>query len=324
MQARLNALYDDTRFSGVGMQTKTDIINTIGIELDEDTEKKFTKAQLQEALHYLLAKTAVTKPEIKRLFIHDTQSFSSYRGDPFYFGYHDNFWLYLAASDLSNHHHHHRSSSFFGGGGGGDSSRDCKEGAAILVAIACVCAAGLCCVYCTAKAYESAESEPVKNIKVGTATVAGLLTFILLTYYLFEKDVLKSKMEDDYDFSPAAYRFIIVLLAAVGAFLAAGTVSTLNRYLPCLPKKPEFPGLSPEGELALLELSTIQILLEKGWHHEFDNVAQSDALIREVIKIYIDHLSLDATLEASNDVHIEVMEEKEDEEEERQSRRLMR
>lgn len=54
---RINELYDLTRFPGVSLQTRTDIINAMGIDIEGLTTNeggRFTQKQLSVGLQYLL------------------------------------------------------------------------------------------------------------------------------------------------------------------------------------------------------------------------------------------------------------------------------
>jgi hypothetical protein len=297
-------LYSDKRFTRVSSETKTDIINTIGIDVneakDDIADSRFTQQELREALHYLLATEAQRNPNVERLLVRESassssssSSSSSFRlGDPFYFGNNDPFLWYWAGYN-SGHSHHH--------GHSGDSSSSlsldgCKdEGVLIAIALACVCAAGCCCGVCMAKTIDGPESRGVKTAKVTASSVTGIAVFVVLLWYLIKNDIWRSSLVDDHDWDLAGYRVFLTLVSAFGGLLASGTVSTVNNIWRCLPQpEREVPQPSAAVLAALNDLDTIKTLLSKGWSRSGDNKAECDAFIREVIMTYIETIAAPA------------------------------
>jgi hypothetical protein len=295
---KFNDLYNDKRFIHVSPQTKTDIISTIGIDVNEAkddlAESRFTRQELMAALHYLLATEAKHNPNVKRLVVRESPSSSSYNvGSPFYFGNNDPLLWYWSGyhSGYSHSHHHH------GGGGGcmdlgGGSNGGNNEGIAIVVALACVCAAGCCCVTCMARTVEGPESDAVINAKVTVSTVTGVAVFVVLLWHLIQNDIWRSSLVDDYHWDLDGYRFFLTLVSAFSGLLASGTVSTVNNIWRCLPSPDrEIPQPSAAVLAALNDLGTIKIFLSKGWSRPGDNKAECNAFIREVVLAYIDAIA---------------------------------
>jgi hypothetical protein len=295
---KFNDLYNDKRFIHVSSETKTDIISTIGIDVneakDDVAESRFTQKELTEALHYLLATQAQQNPNVERLVMRESASSSSSSssysvGNPFYFGSNDPLLWYWSGynSGYSQGHHH-------GGGSSSSMSLDgCKdEGVLIAIALACVCAAGCCCGLCMNSTIEGPESHSVKRAKVTASSVTGVAVFVVLLWYLIKNDIWRSSLVDDHDWDLGGYRFFLTLVSAFGGLLASGAVSTVNNIWRCLPAPDrEVPQPSAAVLAALDDLQTVKTLLSKGWSRPGDNAAECDAFIREVVMAYIDAIA---------------------------------
>jgi hypothetical protein len=292
----LKELYSDKRFSQVSEQTKTDIISTIGIDINEAKSEvvasRFTQSELTQALHYLLAREAKNSPQVQRLVIreHSQPSYIS-TNNAFYFRNDDPFlWYWMGYnSGYSNASASSSSSSMDCG--------DCKgdgEGLLIALAAACVCAAGCCCVLCMKETIEGPESDCVINTKVGVSSVTGVAVFISLLCYLIQEDIWRASLVDDHNWDVHGYKLFLVLIAASTGLFASGAVSTVNNIWRCLPEPTR--GL-PQPSAAVLEalksLETVQTLLSRGWSHEGDNIAECDAFTREVVLTYIQTIACD-------------------------------
>lgn len=181
----LKELYDPKIFPGVRPETRTDIINTVGIDVNGLTLNeggKFTKEQLCEGLRYLLA----TNKDL-HTYLEEPQSSSrnsSSNPDPFYIPTnHILFYLLLNSTDNSG-------DSCFPDGG--CDSQD-KEGALFVCAIIAVCLIVGGSSYCTAKNMCSTiannESNSVKAAKI-ILTFSVFAVTVALTYYLLPSPLM--------------------------------------------------------------------------------------------------------------------------------------
>jgi hypothetical protein len=304
-----NELYKDSRFAGVSDSTKTDIISTIGIDVNEAkqdvAESKFTQLELTQALHYLLATQAQENEDVARLLVvkENPNPSSSSIPDPFYFHNDDPFLWYWVGYN-SGHSHHH-GGSIFGGGGGGGGNSNCGdgEGVALVIAAACVCAAGCCCVFCMKATVEGPESTAVKTAKVSASTLTGAAVFAILTYFLIKNDIWRSSLVDDHNWDVAGYRTFQVLMAAFSGLLASGAVSTVNNIFQCLPEPHRDIPKPPARILeALKDLQTVKELLSKGWSRPGDNQEQCDEFIRATVLAYINEIAAAPKAEVRIDI----------------------
>jgi hypothetical protein len=288
----MQSLRSDPRFSGVSAQTKTDIIATIGIDIneakDDIAESKFTQAELSEALHYLLATEAPNNPQLQSFIHTERQNEFTYMGDPFFFSHNDPYFMLINIPQI-----HH-------GGGGGNISNDNNlpaEGLIIAVLCACVCIAGCCCVLCTKVTLASNESENVKKTKVSVSIIVGVVAFIASMILLTHYDVLREDIVvGDDDIGP--YFIILFLISVSAGLFSGGLVATANNMIPCLPDK-NIPKPSTRILEALKDLETVKTLLSKGWKRDGDNVTQCKDFIREVVKEYIQMIACTPVPETS-------------------------
>lgn len=291
---KLTELYDPNNFPGVSPETRTDILGAIGLDLNEAKEdvdnKKFTQAELTQALHYLLGKKAKTNTKVSDLIVYEGSGVKLDVLDPFYFRKSDPFYNYLLLENFGHSHHH----------SGSDlglivPSGNCKpEEAAIIGCVVLVCSVGCCCYMCTEAAYKTEESEFVQNSKTCVASLLGLVTFILMTYFFITRDVGRHTAIDENDFSEEGYRLCQVLAGIASGLFSAASLLTIFNYIlpPCLPNlNPEPPKPSRRVLEALKDLGTIDTLLDKGWHRENDDVEQCNLFIRAVIKMYIEQMA---------------------------------
>ncbi len=274
----LNKLYDPKIFPGVSPETRIDIINTVGIDVNGLTLNeggKFTEAQLCEGLRYLLA----TNKDLHTYLEETPQSSSrnsSSRHDPFTIPTnHILFYLLLNSTDNSG------DSCFSDGGCDGCDSQD-KEGALLVCAITAACLIVIGTSYCTVKntcsTIASNESNSVKAAKIILTLCVFAATFAL-TYYL-----LSSSIDDE------LYRLMVAL--SIAAALAALT-SYISKESLCLTKI-----ATPKKEL-LDELQTVKEILKRGYARPGDNKEQCKAFVR----YYIQSISSDHKIEFDQPHH---------------------
>lgn len=266
-------LYDLNKFPGVSQQTRTDIINTVGIDVNGLTLNeggKFTEEELCEGLRYLIA----TNKDL-HIYLEKSQSpgsnTSSSNHDPFYIPTSHDFFPYLLLN------------STYSSGDSGVPSDGChgrcdSDGAAyICIAItALALVAGFC--YCTGKnTYSTIESNESNSVK--TAKIILTLSVFAATFTLI------------YCFVPIDDEFIRAMVALPIAAALAAFSSYTSKKFPCLPKI-----ASPEKEL-LDELQTVKQILERGYDRPGDNKEQCKQFVKEVVRYYIQTISKENNIE---------------------------
>lgn len=292
---RFKQLYNDKRFNQVSAQTKTDIINTIGFDVnnanDAVEESKFTQDELRQGMRYILVEEAKKKPEVKNYYVCSSSSSSVDR--IFFFNNNDpllNYYLidsatHLISGDPGAYHHSDCCQGLSSGSGGGD-----RHAEAVCCAITAAAVVAVGCCYCTAMNLKdidrSNETQGTKSLKSAGSILSGLSAAVLSGYF-FLSDAFRGYQENQNGWThEGTIAFGIVMAGLIGATVSNVT-AFLAKQIECLPK-PESFGLNRPSQAVLDELATARRLITENYHKQGDDSAQVREFIKAVIHAYID------------------------------------
>jgi hypothetical protein len=278
----LSQLYDSNQFSGVSQQTRTDIINALGIDIESVTVNEggiFTAKQLCEGLRYLLA----TNKNL-HIYIEKSSSQSYDSSNPFAISTNDALFIQIVSPSTPSTSTPSNSANCCESSDGCHGSNSEKALFICAGILAVALAFGFC--YCSGKntcvTLKSQESNLVKSAKVSLTLFSFAATFTLAYFLIPSNDVL----------TRAIFSFPI-------AAAAASLSSLISKKISCLPKIPK-----PKKEI-LDELQPIKRILEGGYtrsgyrsgyqleDRSGDNKEQDHTFIKEAVRYYIQKISKD-------------------------------
>lgn len=294
----LQSLHNPVNYRGVSPETRTAIINAIGIDIEglcKQQGGKYTEEELIRGLRYLLSSHA----HLRRYM--ETSPDYCFHSDPFFVP-NGTDWLLLslAVSSTMNHHHHHGGSNVDccspNGLCSSDSNSNDKDNGlgflvgilvGIVVAAACLCCIGAC--VSTGSMINNNETTLAKSIK-GLANTLSFVVPFGLAFYGFM-----------HVFNPGQdYYYLYVTSASFLVGATCALITSLLNLISCFDKDQAALANPPSGEL-LAELATIKRLLEGEYTRPGDDQKACEAFIKDVVKYYIQTIAKSPDKDASNE-----------------------